>query len=232
MDITLHTQEQGQGEDLILLHGNGEDSSYFRDIIPILAKHYHVIAIDTRGHGKTPRGTAPFCLKQFALDLHYFCKKRNIQRAHLLGFSDGANIALLFALRYPYAVRSLILNGANLSPFGLKAKEIFLLYSAYAAFSLFAPVCPQFRKKQELFALMVKEPWIRKQRLHALPMPTLVIAGTHDMIRNAHTIAIFRSIPNSTLSLLHGDHFIAVAQPKAFCEEVLHFLKESALPQT
>ena len=72
MDIRLHYKEAGQGFPLILLHGNGEDLTYFRRQIPVFAQIAHVFAPDTRGHGQTPRGKAPFTLAQFADDLGAF----------------------------------------------------------------------------------------------------------------------------------------------------------------
>ena len=72
MDIKLNYREQGDGYPLILLHGNGEDSSCFRHQLEYFSKEYRVIAIDTRGQGESPRGTAPFTFEQFAQDLEDF----------------------------------------------------------------------------------------------------------------------------------------------------------------
>ena len=116
MDITLNYAEAGAGFPLVLLHGNGENHTYFKRQMEPFSQQYRVIALDTRGHGKSPRGTAPFTLEQFAGDLKEFLDQRGITKCHLLGFSDGGNIALLFALRYPQYVEKLILNGANLTP--------------------------------------------------------------------------------------------------------------------
>ena len=66
MDIQHHYIEKGQGEPLILLHGNGENCDYFKGQIEAFARCFHVYAPDTRGHGKTPRGNAPFTIRQFA----------------------------------------------------------------------------------------------------------------------------------------------------------------------
>ena len=68
MDIALSYSEYGSGAPLILLHGNGEHSGYFDSQIEVLSRAYRVITIDTRGHGRSPRGTAPFTLEQFARD--------------------------------------------------------------------------------------------------------------------------------------------------------------------
>jgi len=120
MDIKVNTRESGTGETLILLHGNGEDSSYFEPQIAFFSAYYHVLAIDSRGHGKTPTGEKPITLRQFAEDLHDFLIEQKISSAHILGFSDGANIAMLFALKYPEMISSLILYGGNINPSGVK----------------------------------------------------------------------------------------------------------------
>ena len=113
MDIEHYYIDKGQGEPLILLHGNGENCDYFKGQIDEFARYYHVYALDTRGHGKTPRGNAPFTIRQFADDLLGFMDAHSIDKAHLLGFSDGGNIAMVFAIKYPDRVNRLILNGAN-----------------------------------------------------------------------------------------------------------------------
>ncbi|WP_300921782.1 alpha/beta fold hydrolase [uncultured Dubosiella sp.] len=58
-------------------------------------------ALDTRGHGKTPRGNAPFTIRPFVEDLLRFMDRHHIKKVHMLGFSDGGNIALVFALQLP-----------------------------------------------------------------------------------------------------------------------------------
>ena len=70
MDVKLNYIEKGRGDVLILLHGNGEDCSYFEHQIDYFSEFYRVIAIDTRGHGKSGRGDKPFTIRQFAEDLY------------------------------------------------------------------------------------------------------------------------------------------------------------------
>lgn len=72
MDIALFYQEKGSGEPLILLHGNGESGAYFTHQMDYFQRKYRVIAPDTRGHGKSPRGNALFTIAQFACDLYNF----------------------------------------------------------------------------------------------------------------------------------------------------------------
>lgn len=88
-------EEAGSGPALILLHGNGEDRTWFAHQIRGLCSIRHVYALDTRGHGQSPRGQAPFTLEQFAADLKAFMDRKQLEQADILGFSDGANTALL-----------------------------------------------------------------------------------------------------------------------------------------
>ena len=224
MDIQLHYIEQGTGHPLILLHGNGEDSSYFVHQIDYFSKNYHVIAIDTRGHGKSPRGDKPFTIKQFSEDLNDFMDEKGIEKAHILGFSDGGNIALTFALKHPEKVEKLILNGANLFPSGVKPHYQWPIVIGYHIAKLFSKKSAEAKHNTELLGLMVNEPNITCDELTQLTMPVLVIAGTKDMIKESHTRLIYKSLPNAQLSIIEGDHFIANKNPKAFNAAVERFL--------
>lgn len=224
MDIKLNCLEQGSGEVLILLHGNGENHSYFSHQIGHFYASYRVLAPDTRGHGDSPRGQAPFSIRQFARDLRDFMDERNIQKASILGFSDGGNIALQFALEHPERVERLILNGANLYPGGVKAAVQIPIVLGYWIASLFARRQPEAKANAEMLGLMVKEPHVAPEELRRLSMPVLVIAGTKDMIKEKHSRLIYESLPRAELVFLEGDHFIAARRPEAFNRAVEEFL--------
>lgn len=224
MNINLHYREQGTGETLILLHGNGEDSTYFEHQMARFAQRYRVIALDTRGHGKSPRGEAPFTIRQFADDLLAFMDARGIARAHVLGFSDGGNIALVFTLAHPQRVNKLVLNGANLNAGGVKPSIQLPIVMGYRIASFFGRWSKQARRNAEMLGLMVNDPNVSPAELVALDIPTLVIAGTRDMIKEEHTRLIAVSTPNAQLAFVEGDHFIASKNPAAFNEVVEDFL--------
>lgn len=226
MDIQLHYTIAGQGFPLVMLHGNGEDHTYFKHQMAPFSERYQVIALETRGHGQSPRGTAPFTLEQFAEDLKAFLDSREIRRCHLLGFSDGANIALLFALKYPEYLEKLVLNGADLSPSGVKLSIQAPIVLGWGLLQVIRRLDKRAQPKWELLDLMTTQPHIKPERLSALTMPVLVIAGDRDMIRERHTWLIARSIPNSRLSILPGDHFVARRNWQAFNPVVLDFLSE------
>ena len=224
MDIALNYVEAGEGFPLVLLHGNGEDHTYFKHQMGPFSDRYRVIALDTRGHGRSPRGTAPFTLDQFAQDLKDFLDEKGIERCHLLGFSDGGNIALLFALRHPQYVEKLVVNGANLVPSGVKASTQWLITAGWVTCRALACFSRKARRNWELLNLMVAQPHIDPRALKALSMPVLVTAGEQDMIREDHTRAIAAAIPGSRLAILPGDHFVARQNWQAFNPLVLDFL--------
>ena len=224
-DISLCYTMQGAGPPLLLLHGNGEDGSYFTHQSDYFARRYTVYAIDTRGHGKSPRGTAPFTIAQFAEDLLDFMDEHDLAQARIIGFSDGGNIALSFALANPERVRRLVLNGANLDPSGVKASVQIPIILGYKLASLFAKRDPKARRNAELLGLMVNQPHIDPAALEDLFVPTLVIVGTKDMIKDEHTMLIANSLPNGQLEVLAGDHFIAAKNPEEFNEVVGRFLE-------
>lgn len=226
MDMELFYTKTGSGPPLLLLHGNGEDGTYFVHQVEEFSRDFTVYAIDTRGHGQSPRGGAPFTISQFADDLLAFMDRQGLPRADILGFSDGGNIALIFALRHPDRVRRLILNGANLDPKGVKPLVQLPIVLGYHFASL--SKSPKAKARAELLGLMVNEPHIDPAELGKLSMPVLVIAGTRDMIRENHTRLIANRIPNARLVLIPGDHFIANKAPAAFDRAVRQFLEEES----
>ena len=224
MDIEHYFIEKGHGEPLILLHGNGENCDYFAGQVDEFARSWHVYALDTRGHGKTPRGTAPFTIRQFADDLLAFMDAQGIGKAHVLGFSDGGNIAMIFAMKYPERVDRLILDGANLDAKGVKRSIQIPIEIGYRFAKLFAGKSEEARLHAEMLGLMVNDPQVKPEELSQIQSPTLVIAGDKDMIKDSHTRLIAAQIPKSELQIIPGNHFIASKNPEMFNEVVLRFL--------
>jgi pimeloyl-ACP methyl ester carboxylesterase len=226
MDIRLHFIDKGSGEPLVLLHGNGESSEYFSRQIGFFSDRCRVLAVDTRGHGLSPRGTGPFTLERFSDDLYGFLTGLNIERADLLGFSDGGNIALTFALKYPGKVGRLILNGANLNPFGLKWNVLLPICLDWLAAAARARFDRRAAGRKELLSLMATQPRIKASALRRISAPALVIAGSRDMIRTAHTKKIYRHLKRARLVIVPGTHFIARENSEAFNEAVRRFISE------
>lgn len=224
MDIQPYYLDKGRGRPLVLLHGNGESCEYFAPVLDRLAADYRVIAPDTRGHGRTPRGGAPFTIRQFAEDLRALLDQLGLERVHLLGFSDGANIAMIFAMRYPERVDRLILDGGNLDTRGVKPGFQIPIEIGYRCARVCAAFSAQAARKAELLGLMVLDPRIGAEELKAIRAETLVMAGTDDLIREEHTRAIAAAIPGAELEILPGGHCLCRDNPREFERVVLEFL--------
>ena len=149
---------------------------------------------------------------------------QGIGKADILGFSDGGNIAMVFAMRYPERVNRLILDGANLDASGVKRSIQIPIEIGYRLARLFAKRSPGALKNAEMLGLMVNDPDVKPEELERIQAPTLVMAGDKDMIKESHTRLIASRIPGARLKIIPGDHFIANRQPDAFNEAVLSFL--------
>lgn len=228
MDIQHYYTDSGNGEPLILLHGNGEDSRYFSGQIQAFSGRYRVIAVDSRGHGKTPRGEAPFTIRQFAEDLAGFLDRLHLQQVDLLGFSDGANIAMCFAFTYPERVKKLILNGGNLAASGIRPSAQIPVEIHYRVLRCFAKKNAKAAARAEILGLMVGQPNITPAELSRITAKTLVIAGTKDVVKRRHTIQISNAIKNAEVVFLEGDHFVSSKDPEAFNRAVEAFLMGSS----
>lgn len=215
-----------QAPTLILLHGNGEDHTYFVKQIPAFSPHFRLVLMDTRGQGQSTGGDGELNFSVFAADLLALMDHLQIAKAHLLGFSDGGNLALTFALAHPERVQSLILNGANLEPGGVKLSTQLPIVLGYGCCRLLSPFSHKARQNGAVLGLMVNHPHIPSQALAALTMPALVIVGERDMIRDRHSQLIARSLPNAQfVRIPGGDHFCAAKCPEVFNHAVLSFLQ-------
>ena len=215
-----------QAPTLILLHGNGENHTYFVKQIPAFSPHFRLVLMDTRGQGQSTGGDGELNFSVFAADLLALMDHLQIAKAHLLGFSDGGNLALTFALAHPERVQSLILNGANLEPGGVKLSTQLPIVLGYGCCRLLSPFSHKARQNGAVLGLMVNHPHIPSQALAALTMPALVIVGERDMIRDRHSQLIARSLPNAQfVRIPDGDHFCAAKCPEVFNHAVLSFLQ-------
>lgn len=215
-----------QAPTLILLHGNGEDHTYFVKQIPAFSPHFRLALMDTRGQGQSTGGDGELNFSVFAADLLALMDHLQIAKAHLLGFSDGGNLALTFALAHPERVQSLILNGANLNPGGVKLSSQLPIVLGYGCCRLLSPFSRKARQNGAVLGLMVNHPHIPPQALATLTMPALVIVGERDMIRDRHSQLIARSLPNAQfVRIPGGDHFCAAKCPEVFNHAVLSFLQ-------
>ena len=161
-----------------------------------------------------------------AQDLKTLLDTLGIQKAHILGFSDGGNLAIKFALMFPTYVDKLILNGANVEMFaGMKPHFQLPVCAAYGALRLLGKFSHNAARKRDVFGLMVYPYGVVMDDLEKLTMPTLIIVGEHDIVRDSQTREMAAHIPHCRVETFRdGDHFVAAKQPSRFNRTVVEFL--------
>lgn len=223
-DIIPYYEKHGSGYPLFLLHGNGENGSIFAKQTEFFSQRYTVFLPDTRGHGKSALGSEKFDFHTFADDLMTIFEREKIEKAHIVGFSDGGNIALTFAAKYPDRVSALVANGANLYPTGMKAKYYFPVIAGSFIASFRALFQEKYKREARMLGLMARHPHISKKELSRITAKTLVLVGSDDMIKPSHSRLIAFSISGSTLITLPGSHFLLGDDPESYNRTVTDFL--------
>lgn len=204
--MKLYYEKTGSGDPIVFVHGNGEDHTIFRETVDILNKDYTCYAVDSRGHGKSPK-VKEFHYDDMANDMVEFLNDHDLNNVTFFGFSDGAIIGILTALKTDRVGR-LVLCGANLSPDGMKP-WIRRVFKAAYLFSRNAKI-----------KLMLTEPHITDEQLKSIQVPTLVLAGENDLVREKETEHIADVIPNADLLIIpeHNHESYVVHEPRAAAE--------------
>jgi pimeloyl-ACP methyl ester carboxylesterase len=221
----IYWEVRGNGPPLIMLHGNGEDMSVFSAQVPEFSREFQVITIDSRGHGKSA-APGKLSLYDMADDVVAVMDDAKIEKAHILGFSDGGNIALIMAVKYPERVRSLVLTGANSDPSGIRFKYVFPMWLRQAVLALRAPFSAEACRKKDLLDLMINEPRLHKWDLQGIKVPTLITMGENDIISRTHGQYLHNNISGSEFHLFPGWHFTPVKLPEMYNKVVLDFLRK------
>ena len=190
--INFYYEVTGSGPALILAHGNGEDHTVFDRLVPRLAEHFTVYAVDSPGHGKS-RKPASYHYGGMANAFAALIEALGLERPAFCGFSDGGIIGLILAMERPNLLSKLTVCGANLTPGGLKAPWR-LLYQAKHLFT-----------RDPLHFLMLTEPQLTESDLKRIAVPTLVLAGERDVIKESETRTIAEAIPGAELQILPGE---------------------------
>ena len=210
----------------VFLHGNGENLHIFDPQTNYLSPFYRTIAIDTRGHGLSTRGTAPFTFHTFASDLLTVLDALHVGKAHIAGFSDGAIIALHLALTAPQRIESMILLGANYNLKGIRLITRLQIRLAYVGLLFASPFSSTIRKRKEIWSLMVFQPNLTREDIARIAVPALVVTGENDMVSQRHNDEISRLIAGSKrLVIPGGNHFWMFKKPETL-NNMLHGMIE------
>jgi pimeloyl-ACP methyl ester carboxylesterase len=223
--IRLYYEIYGKGEPLLLLHGNSSSIVSFEKQIPELSKHYRVIAVDSRGQGRSGEDGKTYSYDLFAEDMNAFLDSLHLDSVNVLGWSDGGNTGLIMAMKYPGKVRRLATMGANI--FIDKTVVYPWVYKLMGKIreELVGDTTAWARNRGRLLTMLYTEPRHRFDELPSISCPVLVMAGEKDVIRDQHTRQIAAHIPHSQLVIFPGGtHTEPSDHPEVFNKTVEDFL--------
>jgi 3-oxoadipate enol-lactonase len=251
-----HGWENEDADVLVLSNGILMSTASWPLQAPVLSKHYRLLLYDCRGMWQSEHPPGPYSMEMHADDLAALLDALGIQQAHIGGISYGAEISMIFALKYPAKTRSLILSSAvsQVDPLlkgfmeswiaAAQAQDAEMLFDVtyplnfseawIAANQAALGVARERYESLDLDALL--ELLLSFSRLdvtadlHKITAPVLVIVGEEDILKPrkyAETIA--REIPNAEFAVVpHAGHAVCWEQPGVFNSLILGFLAKQA----
>ena len=190
--VNLYYEKYGEGQPLLLLHGNGENHKIFEKCISILEKHFTVYALDSRGHGESSN-VEELHYEDMADDVYEFICKLQIDKPIIYGFSDGGIIALLVGIKYPDVPSVLIGSGVNAKPYAVKLKCLLPTVTSYI------------RERNKYCKLLLTEPNITKSMLQKIKAKVYLTAGSNDLIYQGHMRRLAKNIKKCTYTVFQGE---------------------------
>ncbi len=195
--IKLFYEKSGTGSPILLLHGNTQSHRIFSVVTKELEKDFTVYAVDSRDHGKSTR-VKVLNYSDMERDIAEFIEKVIGEKVIIYGLSDGGILALMLAIDRPELLSRIIVSGASTCPEDTKPYALNLFKFA----KLFYP---------SKMKMLLTQPDISARQLATISVPTAVLAGSKDMIRDEATRAIAAAIPGSTLEILQGESHTSYA---------------------
>jgi pimeloyl-ACP methyl ester carboxylesterase len=224
--ITFYYEVYGEGEPLLLVHGNGGSMGLLAAQIDHFKAHRKVIAMDSRDQGRSGDSPGPITYEQMTDDLAALVDHLKLGRVDVIGWSDGGIEALLMGVRHPDKVGKLVAMAANLNPDAIYPETAAMVAQAQAGMPADADKTPQGRRAIKMLHLLAKEPHIDPALLSKVSAPTLVLSSDHDVILLKHTVEIYEHLPNANLAVFpNSTHAVPYDDPKLFNGTVERFLE-------
>ncbi len=223
----------GDGPPVVLLHGGLGNSAHFGFQLPALIDRFQIITIDSRGQGRSTRGHAAITYDQMAADVVAVLDKLGIQRASVVGWSDGGETALKLGIAFPDRVDRLFVFGANYDAKGSKPRRgpnrTFATYAARCRSDynrLSTAGVPYSAIVDALRPLWRNPTGITKEQLRAIKAPVMVADGDHDELVVLDQLEEMANlIPNARFKVFEdASHFALWQDPDGFNAAVVEFL--------
>ena len=213
-DIRVAYCEHGAGPTLIFLHGNSESKKIFAHYQTEHFADYHTIALDSRGHGQSRSVDHELTIPQLANDVINFCIAKGIQRTHLVGYSDGGNIALLLAKNAPHLFDKIVAIAPNYLVSGTEEKTLRTFTRLYKLWKFLRRLGLPAQKIIMRFDLMMNDIGITADELRSINTGMKILYAEKEMIKPEHIREIAELVPNTELEMIPGcTHMNILRQP-------------------
>ena len=205
--VAYYYELHGQGEPLLLLHGGLGSIDMFGPLLPILAEHREVVAVDLQGHGRTTLGDREFDLDDMGDDMAAILDRLGYEQVDVMGYSLGAGVSFRLAVRHPDKVRRLVLVSASYSTDGLHpemrpqqgaltgemadAMKGTPMYETYMAV---APHPEDFPRLLDRIGEFMSRSFDWGDDVVKLTMPVMLVYGDSDMFRPDHVVDFYRRL--------------------------------------
>lgn len=231
--IKIWYAEFGSGEPVLFVHGGLGNSNYFgNQVRALVAAHYKVIVMDSRGHGRSTRDARPYGYNLMSDDVVALLDYLKIPKVALIGWSDGAIIGLDIAMRHPEHLSKLFAFAANYDTSGVTtaSSPVVDQYIARAGkeYARLSATPTQYKAfVTQITGMWNGQPHWTKADLEKIKVPTWIVDADHDeAIKRANTEFMAANIPNAGLLLQpEVSHFSFIQDPEQFTSDVLHFLQ-------
>jgi len=194
--INLYYEIYGEGQPLLMIHGNNGSIEDFSHQIALFAKHYRVIVADSRGHGRSGLGEGVLSFAAITDDLFELITQLGLKEIRILGWSDGGVAGLRLAIEHPAIVERLAIMGANTQPPEISAYPWAISAVSETRRQVQQKIdagddSPELRRELQVLGLLFSDPLISDEQLAKIVAPVLVMAADKDVIVPEHTQRIF-----------------------------------------
>ncbi|MDR1378216.1 MAG: alpha/beta hydrolase [Synergistaceae bacterium] len=210
---TLFYEKTGTGSPMILLHGNGENHHIFDKVSAKLENDFTVYSVDSRNHGQSEK-TSEYSYSVMAEDIYRFIEVLELKPVDLIGFSDGAIVALILAMNHGETVNKMALLGVNLNPEDFTEESYQFVKGTYE------------NTKDPLFKLMLEEPHIELDEVKSVSIPILLVAAENDIFKPETFTNLAHVLPGATLKIIDGhDHESYIVGQDLLYPDFIEFFK-------
>jgi pimeloyl-ACP methyl ester carboxylesterase len=239
--VRLYFEIYGKGLPLLYLHGGLSSGRDFEKYIPEFSRHFKVIVVDRRGHGRSYDNEAPYSYASMAEEMNAFLEYLKIDSAFVIGWSDGGVVGYHLASTYPVRVRKLVAVGANTLVHGMTEESIIWITNKMTAEGItndYPQVVEKYRKVNpdpENFGLFIEktremwlhDPYISREDFRKITAPVLLVAGDRDDIRLDHMTEMHGLLRNSQLFIYpNTTHFVFDEYSDTVARVLIEFLKQ------